>query len=84
MVQITVHESQEGGPAYNMERADWVSSDMLRLFSHRDWSDFCLAHLFAFQTFTDGLVGVAYPASAESVPGGICDLGIKSLDIIMQ
>jgi hypothetical protein len=49
---------------------------MLRLFSHNDWSRYCLAHLFAFEDFTDGLVGVAYPASAEGFPGGICTKGV--------
>ena len=53
----------------------WESSRMLQLFSHNNWNDFCLAHLFAFQDFNDGLLGVAYPASEDNVPGGICSTG---------
>ena len=75
-IQITVYTDPTVGPPYNSERTDWVSGDVLRLFSHADWSQFCLAHLFTYQQFTDGLVGVAYPASADNFPGGICTEGV--------
>ena len=74
--QITVYESMREGPRYNMMGTGGTAGQMLRLFSHHDWSDFCLAHLFAFQQFVDGRVGVAYPASSEDHPGGICSRGM--------
>ncbi len=71
------------GPPYNQGRGGtgWESGQMLTLFSHADWSDFCLAHLFAFQKFTDGLVGVAYPAAPGDFPGGICTEGGWKINI---
>lgn len=40
-------------------------------FATSDWSDVCLAHLFTYQQFTDGRLGLAYIAST-STTGGIC------------
>ena len=40
-------------------------------FAVSDWSDVCLAHLFTYQQFTDGRLGLAYIAST-STAGGIC------------
>lgn len=67
-------ELSEGSPAYNRDGAESrTASDVLQLFSHHDWSDFCLAHLFTFEKFSDNRVGVAYEASPfTSQLGGIC------------
>ena len=68
-----MYESEAGSPAYNQETTTRDSSTLLRLFSHHDWSNFCLAHLFTFERFPDGRVGVAYPAPPNLAnPGGIC------------
>ena len=73
-----MYETSNEGPVYNKKvNGGWKSSEMLRSFSHNDFSEFCLAHLFTFEEFTDNLVGVAYPASSRlDTPGGICTRGM--------
>lgn len=46
---------------------------VLQSFSKADYSDFCLAHLFTYQTFDHSVLGLAYVSSPLSYTlGGIC------------
>ena len=41
--------------------------------SHSEWSDYCLAHLFTYLAFSDGVLGLGWIASsASNQAGGIC------------
>ena len=43
------------------------------MFSRTDWSESCLSHLFTNQDFDNGIIGLAYVASASRYEvGGIC------------
>ena len=38
-----------------------------------DWSKYCLAHLFTYQDFADGVIGLAYVGNPKrNAVGGIC------------
>ena len=40
-------------------------------------NDICLGHLFTYQDFADGVIGVAYIANAKTgTVGGICSPGM--------
>ncbi|KAI0243261.1 ADAM 17-like protease [Lamellibrachia satsuma] len=51
---------------YNMERETWDTKNLLEVFS-RDVriKQFCLAHLFTYQAFEGGVLGLAYIGSAR-------------------
>jgi hypothetical protein len=45
----------------------------LKLFSQENWSKYCLAHLFTYQSFENSVLGLAYVASPlKYTIGGIC------------
>ena len=47
-----------------------------KLFGEEDWSSYCLAHLFTFQSFENSVLGLAYVSSPLSYAlGGICSAG---------
>lgn len=44
-----------------------------KLFGYDDWSSYCLAHLFTYQSFQNSVLGLAYVSSPLSYTlGGIC------------
>ena len=50
-------------------------------FSNGYWRDFCLAHLFTYQDFPNGVIGVAYVGSPRLIGlGGICSIGMLRQD----
>ncbi|XP_073251677.1 ADAM 17-like protease [Porites lutea] len=57
-----------------MERPDiWPIKELLRTFSKKDWRKYCLAHLFTYQDFADGVIGLAYVGNPKrNAVGGIC------------
>ena len=45
----------------------------LQTFSKKDWRKYCLAHLFTYQDFADGVIGLAYVGNPKrNAVGGIC------------
>ena len=51
----------------------WNVDQLLTVFSRTDWSKTCLSHLFTYQDFSNGIIGLAYVASASQYEvGGIC------------
>ena len=55
-----------------------------QLFSLEDWSEFCLAHLFTYQDFAGGTIGLAYVASQRrDTVGGICSRR-KSMEFLQN
>ena len=76
--QITIYRQPTAAgsePIYNQRSPSggWNSNTLLTHFSHANWSDVCLAHLFISEQFSDGRLGVAYIASpTEGQTGGIC------------
>ena len=51
----------------------WNVDTLLQEFSYQNWTEYCLAHLFTYQDFAKGVIGLAYVASPSlSRVGGIC------------
>ncbi|XP_078664840.1 ADAM 17-like protease isoform X3 [Branchiostoma floridae x Branchiostoma belcheri] len=79
--EIKVHEepTPEGGEEhYNMDMkgltgVDWQVRDLLANFSLHDYSKFCLAHLFTYQDFDNGVLGLGWVGTDRKQGiGGIC------------
>ncbi|XP_053737890.1 disintegrin and metalloproteinase domain-containing protein 17 [Synchiropus splendidus] len=69
-----IHFNMEGSPAPG--RDVWDVKRLLEQFSE-DMADkaanVCLAHLFTYQDFDEGTLGLAYVAPAKpDIPGGLC------------
>eukprot|EP00112_Aurelia_sp_Birch-Aquarium-sp1_P006413 Seg1709.3 transcript_id=Seg1709.3/GoldUCD/mRNA.D3Y31 product="ADAM 17-like protease" protein_id=Seg1709.3/GoldUCD/D3Y31 len=79
--RVIVHDKPSGtkGPAYNQYKSkSWDEEELLRAFSRGYWRDFCLAHLFTYQDFPNGVIGVAYVGSPKLIGlGGICSIAYK-------
>ncbi|XP_048590326.1 ADAM 17-like protease [Nematostella vectensis] len=71
--QVIVHK-ESGGPQYNAPLNLWNIKKLLETFSYeKTWRDYCLAHLFTYQDFADGVIGLAYVGNAKrNAVGGIC------------
>jgi disintegrin and metalloproteinase domain-containing protein 17 len=77
--ELVVHEQysesySDNLPHYNANQSAWQVRDLLEAFarstSHRS---FCLAHLFTHQSFSNGVLGLAYVASPRKHSfGGVC------------
>ena len=51
----------------------------MKLFGDEDWSSYCLAHLFTYETFDNGVLGLAYVSSPLVYAiGGICSASGRS------
>lgn len=77
IVEVIVHVKKENSSVnhYNMERSStWPIKDLLRTFSrNKNWKKYCLAHLFTYQDFADGVIGLAYVGNRKrNAVGGIC------------
>ncbi|KAF7690358.1 disintegrin and metalloproteinase domain-containing protein 17 [Silurus meridionalis] len=68
------HYNMKGSPVKNKEV--WDVKRLLEQFSidiAENASQVCLAHLFTYQDFDEGTLGLAYVAPAkEEAPGGVC------------
>jgi len=77
--EILIHE--EPTPAnsnnylYNVEQT-WETKDLLEMFSRETTNRrYCLAHLFTYTAFDNGVLGLAYIASPRIYSvGGLCSL----------
>ncbi|XP_062522964.1 disintegrin and metalloproteinase domain-containing protein 10-like [Corticium candelabrum] len=47
--------------------------EFLDTFSELDFRDFCLAHLFAYKDFQNGVIGLAWVGDTSSGSGGVCE-----------
>lgn len=74
ITEVTVHTAPGPNDHYNMDRPGvWPIKELLRTFSKIDWSKYCLAHLFTYQDFADGVIGLAYVGNPKrNAVGGIC------------
>eukprot|EP00794_Sanderia_malayensis_P012069 gene12069-13313_t len=85
--KVIVHETASGpsGPEYNQFKSKpWKDSELLTAFSKGSWSDVCLAHLFTYQDFPEGVMGVAYvgnPKPTEEI--GICSHPYKNSEQVL-
>lgn len=75
--EVIVHEKPTQGFHYNMETAGnkpWSIKSLLNAFSRNsEWQKYCLAHLFTYQDFADGVIGLAYVGNPNrNAVGGIC------------
>ncbi|XP_053192874.1 disintegrin and metalloproteinase domain-containing protein 17 [Scomber japonicus] len=74
------HFNMKGSPAEN--RDVWDVKKLLEQFSvdiASNASTVCLAHLFTYQDFDEGTLGLAYVApSKPDIPGGLCSKGCPS------
>lgn len=51
----------------------------MKLFGQEDWTSYCLAHLFTFQSFENSVLGLAYVSSPLQYSlGGICSQPTRS------
>ncbi|KAL4217074.1 Disintegrin and metalloproteinase domain-containing protein 17 [Mactra antiquata] len=64
----------QGKEHYNVYKGTWNTKALLEAFSFdRYFHKYCLAHLFTYRRFEDGVLGLAYIASDRlSAVGGIC------------
>lgn len=80
IAQVIVHEDiSPTGPRhyYNQEpkeKGGWTIKKLLKDFSREsEWKKYCLAHLFTYQDFKDGVIGLAYVGNRKrNAVGGIC------------
>ncbi|XP_071810805.1 ADAM 17-like protease isoform X2 [Apostichopus japonicus] len=75
--EILVHEVPTYEPGhyneFSPEGVAWNVQDLLEAYSKVDHSAFCLAHLFTFQDFEKGVLGLAYIGTPRTnAVGGIC------------
>ncbi|CAI9736379.1 ADAM 17-like protease [Octopus vulgaris] len=71
--QVKIHSSYSTDASYNGKQK-WEYTKLLEKFSwDTRFNHYCLAHLFTFQKFQDGVLGLAYIASQRlNAVGGIC------------
>ncbi|XP_072176191.1 ADAM 17-like protease [Diadema setosum] len=76
--EITVHEhaSPTSDKNYNVMKTEedpWGVQELLEVYSKEDHSKYCLAHLFTYQDFSNGVLGLAYIGTPRNnAVGGIC------------
>ncbi|KAK3755747.1 hypothetical protein QZH41_019973, partial [Actinostola sp. cb2023] len=82
--QVIVHKTPTATSGlsrhYNMKLDLWDIKKLLEVFSYeKDWKKYCLAHLFTYQDFSDGVIGLAYVGSPRrTAVGGICTEDYRS------
>ncbi|XP_033640330.1 ADAM 17-like protease [Asterias rubens] len=75
--EIIVHDSPNPEPGHynsntNPDNA-WDVQKLLEAYSREDHGAYCLAHLFTYQDFDNGVLGLAYIGTPRSnAVGGIC------------
>ncbi|XP_041374595.1 ADAM 17-like protease [Gigantopelta aegis] len=76
---LRIHEAETIGKLHYNNPKDWATRDLLQVFSQDMYfSTFCLAHLFTYQAFEGGILGLAYIASPRlGTIGGICSSTYK-------
>lgn len=58
---------------YNNANSSLDADKVLESFGYDDWSAYCLAHLFTYQSFHHSVLGLAYVSSPlEYTLGGMC------------
>ncbi|XP_053385487.1 ADAM 17-like protease [Mercenaria mercenaria] len=64
----------QGKNHYNIEKGKWDTKNLLEAFSFDQYfRKYCLAHLFTYRQFDDGVLGLAYIASERrAAVGGLC------------
>ena len=68
-----IDEAYSGTYKYYSEDSPPSAVDLLGNFAYGKWSGYCLAHLFTGYDFDNGMLGLAYIASASTLGvGGIC------------
>ncbi|XP_069107387.1 ADAM 17-like protease [Argopecten irradians] len=76
IAELKIHEGYTVGEGdhYNMPNRDYNTTRLLQIFSRgTEFQGYCLAHLFTYQKFGRGVLGLAYIAShKQNTPGGIC------------
>ncbi|XP_028406064.1 ADAM 17-like protease [Dendronephthya gigantea] len=79
--KIRIHDKPSTTGDYNtVYKPAWRITPLLEAFSRVDWSEYCLAHLFTYQDFQDGVIGLAYVAHPqENSRGGICSEGDRGM-----
>ena len=79
--KIIVHSEPNPGAKehYNSEISSLDADKVLELFGEEDWTAYCLAHLFTYASFQNGVLGLAYVSSPKSnTLGGICSTYTRS------
>ncbi|XP_033099407.1 ADAM 17-like protease isoform X2 [Anneissia japonica] len=76
VAEVTVHKTQIMGNHYNTKPPIgdvWEVQDLLEMYSKQNHMKFCLAHLFTYQDFSSGVLGLAYIGTQRTnAVGGIC------------
>lgn len=77
IADVIVHEdSFPSNENHYNKRQDkpWPIKELLKTFSlNKSWRQYCLAHLFTYQDFADGVIGLAYVGNRKrNAVGGIC------------
>ncbi|XP_074656602.1 ADAM 17-like protease [Tubulanus polymorphus] len=73
--EVMVHQVPTAGYHYNMAKDKWPTKEFLEAFSSMEglYRNFCLAHMFTYQPFDGGVLGLAYIGSRRKYSvGGIC------------
>lgn len=73
-VIVLINYEEKKTEHYNLRTSSTDADKILQLFSKdEDWTPYCLAHLFTYQTFQHNVLGLAYVSSPLSYTlGGIC------------
>uniref|UniRef100_A0A4W4F9X9 ADAM metallopeptidase domain 17b n=1 Tax=Electrophorus electricus TaxID=8005 RepID=A0A4W4F9X9_ELEEL len=75
-VQIQQVCADSGKAHFNMKGSPVKNRDQFSIDIADNASRVCLAHLFTYQDFDEGTLGLAYVAPAkDGVPGGLCSKG---------
>jgi disintegrin and metalloproteinase domain-containing protein 17 len=71
--------SFNGNNHYNNMNSSKSADQVLELFGEENWTKYCLAHLFTYQSFENGVLGLAYVSSPLKYSvGGICSSSLRS------
>ncbi|XP_071957678.1 ADAM 17-like protease isoform X2 [Antedon mediterranea] len=76
VAEVTVHKTKLHKNHYNTDPPNgevWEVQDLLEMYSKQNHMKFCLAHLFTYQDFSNGVLGLAYIGTQRTnAVGGIC------------
>ncbi|KAJ8320554.1 hypothetical protein KUTeg_002141 [Tegillarca granosa] len=83
IAELKIHEDfTSQGVHYNMANRKMNTTQLLKNFSReREFNSYCLAHLFTYQRFDRGVLGLAYISSSKKRTSGVHDVDGEKLSL---